>query len=138
MNIRINDWHIAHLLYNTFFFCCYINMFQFTFNFVIVLNAETKMIELLICSTPKLKNNEQKSNSTHACSWLCKCWTSSLRLSTIATNSANNRASRSRWASDFRQSSTDSAARSSRFNNAYFRSRSFSCSLQWSMMNHHD
>lgn len=67
--------------------------------------------------------------TTYACSWLCKCCTSSFRLSTICTNSASSRASRSRCACDFRQSSTDNAARSSRFNRAYFVSKSFSCSL---------
>lgn len=66
---------------------------------------------------------------THACSWLWRCCTSSFRLSTMPTNSANKSASRSRCASVFRQSSTDNAARSSRFNSAYFVSKSFSCSL---------
>lgn len=66
---------------------------------------------------------------TYACSWLCKCCTSSFLLSTICTNSASSNASRSRCACDFLQSSTDNAARSSRFKRAYFVSKSFSCSL---------
>lgn len=68
--------------------------------------------------------------STYACSCECKLCTSSFRLSTIATSSASRSPSRSRCASDFLQSSTDKAARSSLFNNSYFRSRLFSCSLQ--------
>lgn len=67
---------------------------------------------------------------TYACSWLCRCCTSSFLLSTIPTNSASKSASRSRCACDFRQSSTDRAARNSLLSRAYFVSKSFSCSLR--------
>lgn len=71
---------------------------------------------------------------TYACSWVWRFSTSSFRLSTIATNSASKSFSRSRCSSVLRQSSTDIAARSSRFRRSYLRSRSLSCSLKliWS------